>query len=67
MAPIRETPTEAKLLGIAMGMKGAGSGVIEFISDFNTPDPESEFEMIDRLLSDDSKGVIDNGNQQIPG
>jgi len=43
--------SEAELLGIAMGMKEAGSGVIEFISDFNTPNPESEFEMIDRLLS----------------
>jgi N-acyl-D-aspartate/D-glutamate deacylase len=42
--------SEAELLGIALGMKDAGSGVIEFISDFNTPSPESEFEMIDRLL-----------------
>src|SRR5882724_1563277 len=31
--------SEAELLGIAMGMKDAGSGVIEFISDFNTPSP----------------------------
>ena len=43
--------SEAELLGIAMGMKDAGRGVIEFISDFNTPNPESEFEMIDRLLT----------------
>jgi N-acyl-D-aspartate/D-glutamate deacylase len=43
--------SEAELLGIALGMKDAGSGVIEFISDFNTPNPESEFEMLDRLLS----------------
>src|SRR5438034_1146280 len=43
--------SEAELLGIALGMKDAGRGVIEFISDFNTPSPESEFEMIDRLLS----------------
>ncbi len=43
--------SEAELLGIAMGMKDAGAGVIEFISDFNTPNPESEFEMIDRLLT----------------
>src|SRR5258707_482315 len=42
--------SEAELLGIALGMKDAGRGVIEFISDFNTPNPESEFEMIDRLL-----------------
>src|SRR5882757_7126129 len=43
--------SESELLGIALGMKDAGRGVIEFISDFNTPSPESEFEMIDRLLT----------------
>ena len=43
--------SEAELLGIAMGMRDAGRGVIEFISDFNTPNPESEFEMIERLLA----------------
>ena len=43
--------SEAELMGIALGMKDAGRGVIEFISDFNTPNPESEFEMIDRLLA----------------
>src|SRR5207237_1136877 len=47
--------SEAELLGIALGMKDAGRGVIEFISDFNTPSPESEFEMIDRLLSDSGR------------
>lgn len=43
--------SEEELLGIALGMKDAGRGVIEFISDFNTPNPESEFEMLDRLLA----------------
>src|SRR4249920_1940114 len=43
--------SEAELVGIALGMKDAGRGVIEFISDFNTPSPESEFEMIERLLT----------------
>ena len=43
--------SEEELLGIALGMKDAGRGVIEFISDFNTPSPESEFEMLDRLLT----------------
>ena len=42
--------SEAELMGIVLGMKDAGSGVIEFISDFNTPNPESEFEMLKRLL-----------------
>src|SRR5260370_6540779 len=43
--------SESELLGIALGMKDAGRGVIEFISAFNTPSPESEFEMIERLLT----------------
>ena len=43
--------SEAELMGIALGMKDAGRGVIEFISDFNTPNPETEFEMLDRLLT----------------
>ncbi len=42
--------SEEELLGIALGMKDAGQGVIEFISDFNTPDAESEFAMLKRLL-----------------
>src|SRR5258707_14322392 len=43
--------SESELLGIALGMKDAGGGVIEFISDFNTPNPESDFEMIEGLLT----------------
>src|ERR1700750_835866 len=43
--------SEAELLGIALGMKEARRGVIAFISDFKQPSPESEFEMLDRLLS----------------
>jgi N-acyl-D-aspartate/D-glutamate deacylase len=31
--------TQAELMGIGLGMKDAGSGVIELISDFNYPDP----------------------------
>ena len=42
--------TEAELMGIAMGIKDAGSGVIEMISDFDTPDQASEFAMIRRLI-----------------
>ena len=43
--------SEAELMGIAMGLKDAGSGVIELISDFDTPDPLSEFAMIRRLVA----------------
>ena len=42
--------TEAELMGIAMGIKDAGSGVIEMISDFDTPDQASEFAMIRRVM-----------------
>ena len=42
--------TEAELTGIALGLKDAGSGVIELISDFNQPDIETEFGMIRRIV-----------------
>jgi N-acyl-D-aspartate/D-glutamate deacylase len=42
--------TEAELTGIAEGIRDAGSGVMEFISDFDQPDQETEFAMIRRLV-----------------
>jgi len=42
--------TEAELTGIVLGLKDAGSGVIEMISDFNQPDLPTEFGMIRRLV-----------------
>ena len=42
--------TEAELTGIAMGLNDAGAGVIELISDFDTPDPLTEFGMIRRIV-----------------
>jgi N-acyl-D-aspartate/D-glutamate deacylase len=42
--------TEAELTGIALGLKDAGSGVIEMISDFNQPDLDTEFGMIRRIV-----------------
>lgn len=41
--------TEDELLGIAMGLHDAGSGVLQFISDWNYPDLDSEFAMVKRL------------------
>ena len=41
---------EAELMGIAMGIADAGKGVIELISDFDTPDPLTEFAMLRRLV-----------------
>jgi N-acyl-D-aspartate/D-glutamate deacylase len=43
--------SEEELTGIAMGLADAGRGVIEFISDFDTPDAASEFAMVRRMLS----------------
>jgi len=42
--------TEAELMGIAMGLRDAGSGVLQFISDWSTPDLESEFSLVRRLV-----------------
>lgn len=42
--------SEAELAGIAQGLADAGSGVIELISDFDTPDLDTEFAMIRRLV-----------------
>jgi N-acyl-D-aspartate/D-glutamate deacylase len=42
--------TEAELTGIARGLADVGSGVIELISDFDTPDLDSEWGMIRRIV-----------------
>lgn len=42
--------TEAELTGIAMGLRDAGCGVMEMISDFDTPDLDTEFDMIERIV-----------------
>ncbi len=48
------TPTlrahEDELTGIALGMKDAGAGFLEIVSDWNEPDPESEFAMLRRVV-----------------
>jgi N-acyl-D-aspartate/D-glutamate deacylase len=43
--------TEAELTAIALGLRDAGHGVIEMISDFDTPDPVTEFAMIRRIVA----------------
>ena len=40
--------TEQELLGIALGLRDAGAGVLQFISDWT--DPEAEFAMVRRLV-----------------
>jgi len=47
--------TQAELMGIALGMKDAGSGVFELISDFDNPDPLTEFSMIRGLVAESGR------------
>ena len=42
--------SEDELHAIAMGMADAGSGVLQFISDFSKPSAEEEFAMLKRLV-----------------
>jgi len=47
--------TEAELIAIANGLKDAGAGVLEFISDWDTPDLETEFGMVRRLVAESGR------------
>lgn len=47
--------THEELMGIARGMKDAGSGVFELISDFDNPDPITEFGMIRGLVQESGR------------
>jgi N-acyl-D-aspartate/D-glutamate deacylase len=42
--------TEAELTGIALGLRDAGHGMLEVVSDWNTPDPATEFNMLRRVV-----------------
>ena len=42
--------TEEELMAIALGLKDAGHGVLQFISDFSKPSAEEEFAMLKRLV-----------------
>src|ERR1700710_94661 len=56
------TPTlraqENELMGIAMGMKDAGGGFIEMTSDWNTPDPATEFAMVRRIMEASGRPLV---------
>ena len=56
------TPTlranEEELLGIAMGMKDAGSGFLEMVSDWNEPDAKSEFGMLRRVVEASGRTAV---------
>ncbi|HEY0419502.1 MAG TPA: amidohydrolase family protein, partial [Acetobacteraceae bacterium] len=56
------TPTlraeEAELTGIAMGLKAAGRGMLELVSDWNAPDPETEFAMVRRVVEASGRPLV---------
>ncbi len=55
------TPTlqaqEDELLGIAMGMKDAGSGMLEIVSEW-APDPNAEFAMLRRIIETSGRPAV---------
>jgi N-acyl-D-aspartate/D-glutamate deacylase len=56
------TPTlrahEDELTAIAMGLSDAGSGFMEIVSDWNEPDPETEFEVLKRIVKKSGRPIV---------
>ena len=56
------TPTlkaqEDELTGIALGLKQAGAGFLEMVSDWNTPDPATEFAMVRRISAACGRPIV---------
>ena len=55
---------EDELTGIAMGMSDAGHGQIEFVSDWDQPDPATEFGMLRRLVERSGRSCVFSLNQR---
>src|ERR1019366_3709300 len=55
---------ENELMGIAMGLKDAGAGFIEMTSDWNTPDPATEFAMVRRIMQASGRPLVFSLNQR---
>ena len=51
-------------MGIAMGLKDAGKGFIEMTSDWNTPDPATEFAMVRRMMQACGRPLVFSLNQR---
>jgi N-acyl-D-aspartate/D-glutamate deacylase len=56
--------SEAELMGIAMGLRDAGAGFIEMTSDWNTPDPATEFAMVRRVMEASGRPLVFSINQR---
>lgn len=56
------TPTlraqEDELTGIALGLQDAGAGLLELVSDWNTPDPATEFAMVRRIAEQSGRPIL---------
>ncbi|GGC50388.1 amidohydrolase [Siccirubricoccus deserti] len=56
------TPTlraqEEELSGIAEGLRAGGKGFLEFVSDFNQPDPATEFGLIRRIVERSGRPAV---------
>jgi N-acyl-D-aspartate/D-glutamate deacylase len=56
------TPTlkaqEAELAGLVAGMKDGGGGLLELVSDWNTPDPAHEFAMVRRIAEGFAQPIL---------
>ena len=50
--------TEEELTGIALGLKDAGSGMLELVSDWNTPDAATEFAMVRRIVEASGRKLV---------
>ena len=55
---------EAELMGIAQGLKDGGGGFIEMTSDWNTPDPDTEFAMFRRVIEATGRPMVFNLTQR---
>lgn len=49
---------EEELIGIAHGLGEGGGGLVELVSDWNTPDPATEFAMVRRLVEATRRPVL---------
>jgi N-acyl-D-aspartate/D-glutamate deacylase len=50
--------TEMELQGLAMGLRDAGSGFIEIVSDWDEPDAKSEFAMLRRVVEKSGRPAL---------
>ncbi len=56
------TPTlkaqEEELIGLACGMSEGGGGLLELVSDWNTPDPATEFAIVRRVAAASGQPIV---------